>query len=57
MLIKDCKTCKYCAWLVGVGQGVRCGNQLNWDDGYAPQISRVKDCPHFELNEKSDEAH
>jgi hypothetical protein len=24
MLSKDCKSCTYCLWVVGIGQGVRC---------------------------------
>ena len=29
MLTKDCKNCSYLIWMIGVGQGVRCGHPGN----------------------------
>jgi hypothetical protein len=29
MLSKECKDCKYCSWMVGIGQGVRCRKEEN----------------------------
>jgi hypothetical protein len=54
MLSKDCKNCKYVAWLVGLGQGVRCLKEEN--QKYLPEgelfpvvISYVpENCKYFE---------
>lgn len=29
MLSKECKECKYCFWVVALGQGVRCHHPKN----------------------------
>lgn len=55
-----CKTCTYCLWLVGIGQGVRCNqakNQLYKNDNSKAfvTISQVPDnCKYFEAKGKKD---
>ena len=56
MLTDKCKTCKHCLWMVGIGFGVRCSNDLNQkykQEGDSHQnlsvlISRVPECDLFE---------
>jgi hypothetical protein len=52
MLLKDCNNCQYLIRLIGIGQGVRCGNDTNQtlkkdDADKSPiLISKVPDnCP------------
>lgn len=54
MLINDCEKCKYVAWMVGIGQGIRCRNKENQKENInqlgskLPLISEIKDCKLFE---------
>ena len=51
MLSKDCSSCVYCFWAVGVGQGVRCQHEENqkYDETYLTVISQVPDgCTYYE---------
>lgn len=46
---KVCNNCKYMLWLVGAGQGVKCGNDKNKVDGRLYNIpSRQHTCERFE---------
>ena len=45
---KVCNNCRYMLWLVGVGQGVKCGNDNNKVSGKLYNIpSRQHTCEHF----------
>ena len=45
---KVCNNCRYMLWLVGVGVGVKCGNDKNKVDGKLDNIpSRQHTCEYF----------
>jgi len=48
---KICYNCKYLAWLIGVGQGLRCGHPDNRQDGNNPPLvpGRFHTCNLFEF--------
>ncbi len=52
---KICYNCKYLAWLIGVGQGLRCGHKTKRKDGeMAPLVpSRFHTCELFEFKDNS----
>ncbi len=61
---KICFNCKHLAWLVGVGQGIRCcyeykkgiGN-VNGLKVWPPTVpSKFHTCEHFEFKEKESES-
>lgn len=51
---KICYNCQYLAWLIGVGQGIRCGHQTKKEEGKIPPLvpSRFHTCDLFEFNIK-----
>jgi len=51
---KICFNCKHLAWLIGVGQGLRCGHKTKREEGkMAPLIpSRFHTCELFEFKTK-----
>lgn len=56
MLSVQCKGCKYCSWNVGIGQGVRCTNELNQHykihHTQAPiLINEIPECSMYECKE------
>lgn len=50
MLVNDCQGCKHVAWMVGIGQGIRCRHPENikqpnhHQQSKLPLISEIKDC-------------
>lgn len=54
MLVKDCQSCKHVAWMVGIGQGIRCRKKENRKEtthafgSKLPLISEISDCNFFE---------
>ena len=48
MLIKDCEGCRFRIWMVGIGQGVRCGHpdhrEITYVGSQPPVISKIVDC-------------
>jgi hypothetical protein len=51
---KICYNCKYLSWLIGVGQGLKCGNMKKREEGNkAPSVpSRFHTCDLFEFKTK-----
>lgn len=51
-----CYNCKYLAWLIGVGQGLRCGHKSRREPGnHAPLVpSRFHTCELFEFHSSED---
>lgn len=51
---KVCYNCKHIAWLIGVGQGLRCSNPKK---GKVPEVipSRTHTCEFFDRKEKLNE--
>ena len=37
-----CWNCKYMSWMVGIGQGVRCGNEKNQYRIFRPEGNKLK---------------
>ena len=37
-----CYNCRYMSWMVGIGQGVRCGNEKNQYRVFRPEGKKLK---------------
>lgn len=51
MLIADCKGCKHCQWMVGIGLGVRCSHGFNqqFKDGDYEGLVIISSVPKCEM--------
>ena len=56
MLLNECKGCRWCAWMIGIGQGVRCSHpehrRVGYDGNRAPTINEVHECKFYQTQAK-----
>ena len=56
MLLNECKGCRWCAWMIGIGQGVRCSHpehrKVGYDGNRAPTINEVHECKFYQTQAK-----